>query len=221
MSKNTVSVLLVDDHALILQGLKHIISQVQEVDEVYTASSASEALSLMESISFQVCILDIGLPDMSGFELIESIRELDSNSRILISTMHDEPWIVKRITSLNVEGVVLKSSDTDELKCAVSDILQGKEYFCSEFLRIKKRICDCSEYSHLDAQLTQRELDVLMAISNGLQTREIAETLHVSVNTVESHRKNLFFKLGVRNSVELIIKAVKSGIISLDSDSRI
>ena len=221
MSDNTVSALLVDDHALILQGLKHIISQVNEVDEVYTASSASEALALVGTKPIHICILDIELPDMGGFELIDKIREIIPESKILVNTMHEESWIVKKIIGLNVDGVVLKSSNTDELKCAIESILEGKEYFCNEFLRIKKRICDSSEFSHLDNQLTQREYDVLMAISNGLQTREIAESLHVSVNTVESHRKNLFFKLGVRNSVELIIKAIKSGIINIDPNTKI
>lgn len=221
MNNGKVSALLVDDHALILQGLKHVISHMPEVDEVYTASTASEALSLISDNSFQICILDIELPDISGFDLIERIREITPDMKILINTMHEELWMVKRMLSLNVSGVVLKSADTNELMEAIKSILDENEYFCSEFIRIKKKLDSSPELTDTDKQLTQRELDVLIAISKGLQTREIAELLHVSINTVESHRKNLFFKLGVRNSVELVVKAMKSGLINLDSNFKI
>lgn len=218
MNKSNISVLLVDDHALILQGLKHVVSQIPEISEVYTASTASEALSLFEDKSFDVCILDLELPDMNGFDLIGEIRKLIPDMKILINTMHEESWMVKRMFFLNVNGVVLKSADTEELVIAIRRILNGGSYFCNEFSRIKKRVISSSDLSKLETQLTNRELDVLTAIYKGLQTREIAELLHVSVNTVESHRKNLFFKLGVRNSVELVVKAMKNGLINLDSD---
>lgn len=216
MNNGKILALLVDDHSLILQGLKYIILQMPEIDEVYTASTASEALDLIDEKTFQICILDIELPDMTGFDLVDKIKVVQPAIKIIINTMHEEYWMVKRMIASGVEGVVLKSADTDELVKAIKEVLSNKTYFCDEFIKIKKRIKMSSESSVIDDNLTHRELEVLMAISKGLQTREIADLLHVSINTVESHRKNLFFKLGVRNSVELVMKAMKKGLIYLD-----
>lgn len=221
MNNTAISVLLVDDHALILQGLKYIVSDLQEVGNVITASTASEALTYLSNIQIDICILDIELPDLNGFELIREIRNKVPDMKIIINTMHEELWMVNKMISMDVDGVVLKSANTCELVCAIKSVQNGEKYFCSEFSRLRRKVFASPEYLAGNIQLTNREYDVLLAISKGLQTREIAELLHVSVNTVESHRKNLFFKLGVRNSVELVIKAIKNGLITLDSDSMI
>ncbi len=217
MNNGKISALLVDDHSLILQGLKYIILQMKEVDEVYTASTASEALELISGRAFQICISDIELPDMTGFDLVDRIKAIQPGIKIIINTMHEESWMVKRMIASRVDGVVLKSADTGELVKAIKEVLYNKTFFCEEFLKIKKRMNLSSESLPVDNSLTRRELDVLIAISKGLQTREIADLLHVSINTVESHRKNLFFKLGVRNSVELVMKAMENGLINLNS----
>lgn len=212
-------VLLVDDHALILQGIKFIVESMPEIGEVCTASSAAEAIALIKSKSFCVCFLDIELPDLSGFELLEIIKDKCPDSRIIVNTMHEETWIVKKLLQIGVDGVILKSADTDEIKNALESVLKGEKYFCNEFNKIRKRLrfsIDIPDY-----QLTNREMDVLKAISSGMQTKEIAEVLHVSVNTVETHRKSLFLKFEVRNAVELVLKAINNGIIHLDPTKNI
>lgn len=214
-------VLLVDDHALILEGIKFMLDGMSEIGGVYTASSGSEAIAFFEKTIFDICLLDIELPDLSGFELIEIIRNRYPNSRIVINTMHDEAWVVKRMIQMGVDGVILKSSDTDEIKFALKSVLDGKTYFCDEFKKIKKRMRLNGDMPDYQSLLTNRELDVLKAISSGMQTKEIAESLHVSVNTVESHRKSLFSKFEVRNAVELVLKAINNGIIHLDPNKNI
>lgn len=214
-------VLLVDDHALILQGIKFIVESMPEIGEVCTASSAAEAIALIKNKSFCVCLLDIELPDLSGFELLEIIKDKCPDSRIIVNTMHDETWIVKKLLQIGVDGVILKSSDTDEIKNALESVLKGEKYFCNEFNKIRKRLrfsIDTPDYQSL---LTNREMDVLKGISSGMQTKEIAEMLYVSVNTVETHRKSLFLKFEVRNAVELVLKAINNGIIHLDPNKNI
>lgn len=220
--KNTnPSVLLVDDHALILQGIKYIVDEIPGIGEVCTASSASEAITLMKNKTFDVCLLDIELPDLSGFELLEIIRNKCPESRIIINTMHEEMWVVKKLIQMGVEGVILKSADTNEIKTALECVLKGENYFCNEFNKIKKRLRLKGDTSDYQALLTNRELDVLKAIAAGMQTKEIAESLHVSVNTVESHRKSLFSKFEVRNAVELVVKAINNGVIHLNPNKNI
>ena len=214
-------VLLVDDHALILQGIKFIVESMPEIGEVCTASSAAEAIALIKNKSFCVCLLDIELPDLSGFELLEIIKDKCPDSRIIVNTMHEETWIVKKLLQIGVDGVILKSSDTDEIKNALESVLKGEKYFCNEFNKIRKRLrfsIDTPDYQSL---LTNREMDVLKGIYSGMQTKEIAEMLHVSVNTVETHRKSLFLKFEVSNAVELVLKAINNGIIHLDPNKNI
>lgn len=221
MKDSKPGVLLVDDHALILQGIKFIVESMPEIGEVCTASSAAEAIALIKNKSFCVCLLDIELPDLSGFELLEIIKDKCPDSRIIVNTMHEETWIVKKLLQIGVDGVILKLSDTDEIKNALESVLKGEKYFCNEFNKIRKRLrfsIDTPDYQSL---LTNREMDVLKGISSGMQTKEIAEMLYVSVNTVETHRKSLFLKFEVRNAVELVLKAINNGIIHLDPTKNI
>lgn len=221
MKNNKPGVLLVDDHTLILQGIKFIVDNMPEIGEVCTASSAAEAMVLIENKTFDICLVDIELPDSSGFELLEKIKDRCPKSRIIINTMHEETWMVKKMLQMRVDGVILKSADTDEIKDALTRVSKGEKYFCNGFDRIRKRLrcsIDVPDYRSL---LTNRELDVLKAISSGMQTKEIAEILHVSVNTVETHRKSLFLKFEVRNAVELVLKAINNGIIHLDPNKNI
>ena len=221
MKYKAPGVLLVDDHALILQGIKFIVDGMSGVGEVCTASSAAEAIALIKEKSFCVCLLDIELPDLSGFELLEIIRERCPGSRIIVNTMHEETWIVKKLLRMGVDGVILKSADTNEIRNALESVLRGEKYFCEGFNKIRKRLRFSINAPDYRSLLTNREMDVLKAISSGMQTKEIAEMLHVSVNTVETHRKSLFLKIEVRNAVELVLKAINNGIIHLDPNKNI
>ena len=221
MKYKAPGVLLVDDHALILQGIKFIVDGMSGVGEVCTASSAAEAIALIKEKSFCVCLLDIELPDLSGFELLEIIRERCPGSRIIVNTMHEETWIVKKLLRMGVDGVILKSADTNEIRNALESVLRGEKYFCEDFNKIRKRLRFSINAPDYRSLLTNREIDVLKAIASGMQTKEIAERLHVSVNTVETHRKSLFMKFEVRNAVELVLKAINNGIIHLDPNKNI
>lgn len=217
MKNREAAVLLVDDHALILQGLQSVISEMPEIGEVCIASSGNEALSILEKKTFDLYLLDLELPEMDGLTLLKQIRRKYPAARIIVNTMHEEPWVIRKIMQLDLNGVVLKSGEVSELIDAVRAVLQGGVYFCREFkelelqsVRRKRDVLECSMW------LTQREKEVLREIAAGMQTREIAERLHVSVNTVESHRKSLMLKLEARNAVELVVKAIRMGLVQVE-----
>lgn len=217
MKNREAAVLLVDDHALILQGLQSVISEMPEIGEVCIASSGNEALSILEKKTFDLYLLDLELPEMDGLTLLKQIRRKYPAARIIVNTMHEEPWVIRKIMQLDLNGVVLKSGEVLELIDAVRAVLQGGVYFCREFkelelqsVRRKRDVPECSMW------LTQREKEVLREIAAGMQTREIAERLHVSVNTVESHRKSLMLKLEARNAVELVVKAIRMGLVQVE-----
>lgn len=217
MKNREAAVLLVDDHALILQGLQSVISEMPEIGEVCIASSGNEALSILEKKTFDLYLLDLELPEMDGLTLLKQIRRKYPAARIIVNTMHEEPWVIRKIMQLDLNGVVLKSGEVSELIDAVRAVLQGGVYFCREFKELelqsvirKRDVPECSMW------LTQREKEVLREIATGMQTREIAERLHVSVNTVESHRKSLMLKLEARNAVELVVKAIRMGLVQVE-----
>lgn len=210
MTSPKAKILLVDDHTLILQGIKHVVSQMPEIEKVYTASSGAEAMLLIAMQPFDIYLLDVELPDTNGFELIETILQKHPEARILINTMHEEIWILKRLTKASISGAILKSADINELTLAIQTILKGGQYLCKRFKSILNRM-------QTEEQLTLREMEVLQAIAKGFNTREIAELLHVSNNTIETHRKSLMSKLEARNAVDLVLKAINLGIIPLDS----
>lgn len=210
MTSPKAKILLVDDHTLILQGIKHVVSQMPEIEKVYTASSGAEAMLLIAMQPFDIYLLDVELPDTNGFELIETILQKHPEARILINTMHEEIWILKRLTKASISGAILKSADINELTLAIQTILKGGQYLCKRFKSILNRM-------QTEEQLTLREMEVLQAIAKGFNTREIAELLYVSNNTIETHRKNLMSKLEARNAVDLVLKAINLGIIPLDS----
>lgn len=214
MTEPKAKILLVDDHTLILQGIKHVISQMPEIEMVYTASSGAEAMLLIDMQPFDIYLLDVELPDTNGFNLIEKILQKYPEARILINTMHEEIWTLKRLTKTPISGAILKSADINELILAIQTILKGGHYLCKRFKSILKRMHmeEC-----IKEQLTLREMEVLQAIAKGYSTREIADLLHVSNNTIESHRKSLMSKLDAKNAVDLVLKAINLGIIPLES----
>lgn len=215
MSKNKKSVLLIDNHDLILQGIKYIIDQIPEITQFCTASSGQEAEKWISCQSFDLYILDLKLPDISGFDLIDRIREKDAKPRIIVNTMHDEIWNANRLLQMDVSSVILKSSNIQEVKQAILTVLSGKRYFCNRFEQLQRKLKNSDSGMFPNDVLTTREMDVLHAIADGLNTNEIAELLHLSDNTIESHRKRLMLKLSARNAVDLVMIAISKGIIPL------
>lgn len=208
-----IRMLLVDDHELVLQGLKYIIEcSLPDVKHICTASSGREAISLITSQHFHLCVLDLELPDMSGLDVIACIREKNAGTRIIVNTMHEELWCIKELLQRQVDGILFKSVYPSEMLEAIRRILRGKTYYCEQVRRTRAKM-ERSDKQRRDT-LTPRELDVLKLLSEGKTTQEIARELCVSTNTVDTHRRHLLDKLGARNVVDLLMTAIAKGIIT-------
>lgn len=214
MEDRDIRILLVDDHDLVLHGLKHIIeSGLPDVKKICTASSGHEAMTLISSQQFHLCILDLELPDMSGLELIASIRDRSPETRVIVNTMHEELWMVKNLIQAEVDGILFKSVDSVHITKAIRQVLDGVSYYCPYADHVRAQMKHSGEWKHGD--LTQRELDVLKLISEGQSTQEIAQKLCLSTNTVDTHRRHLLEKMGARNVADLIMTAISRGIIPI------
>lgn len=207
-------ILLVDDHDLVLQGLKRIIEcSLPEIKNVCTASSGQEALLLIKSQRFNLFVLDMELPDISGLDIISHIREKDPQARIIVNTMHEEVWFIKELIQSEVEGILFKSIDSTKIAEAIRRVLDGGTYYCTyaEHVRLQMKRSDDGRRE----ELTLRELDVLKCISEGKSTQEIAQELCVSTNTVDTHRRHMMEKLDAKNVADLIMTAIAKGIIPI------
>ena len=211
-----LALLLVDDHELILLGIRQSLEREGTAGDLVAVRSAAEALQALRSRRFDLCVVDLELPDLPGFELIDAIRRQDPAARIVVNTMHNEIWTVNRLLQSGVQGVVMKDSDAGELARAVRAVAFGGRYFCPRFEQLRRRLL-CGSGPD---PLTRREQEVLERIAEGHSTAEIARRMSLSQNTVETYRKHLFAKLGARNSVDLTMRAVARGLIRADLSGR-
>lgn len=208
-------ILLVDDHALILEGICHILKRLPEVVVANAVTTGEEAVGLIAERDYDIYILDVGLPDVSGFELIDMIRELNEDARIIVNTMHEEIWYINRLVRQGVNSVILKASDSTEVENAVKSVLRGEAYTCPRFERIRKKLGNTSSQIHPKDVPTKREIEVLQAVAEGLCTHEIAGLLQITENTVETFRRRLIQKFNAKNAIDMVVKAMAQGWINI------
>jgi len=205
MNAKQYNILAVDDHPVVLEGIRMVVSRI---DGVYCMGLTSvEALrQTLPDETYDMYILDLEFPDADGFCVINSIRREKPGSRILIYTMHEEPWVLARLTDLGIDGVVSKHADTGELFEAVKKVKDGGTFFNEEFLELAKKGEPVPSSNGNAFKLSDREREVLRCLAHGMKTAEIADSLCLSSNTIQTYRKRLMAKLDARNVAELVVK---------------
>ncbi len=202
-----MKIAVVDDHELIREGINTILTNygAKCVDKYPTAMELVSAMNAGQSYDFY--IIDLELPDLDGFVLMEMIRARNPVAHIIVSTVHDEIWTLRKLLAREVNAIIYKSGDGNELIIAIDEILNGRNYYCKAVNETLKAAED--DFLHPST----RELEVLYQIAQGKTSREIAAAMFVSENTIEAHRKALFSKLGAINGVDLIVKAIGKGYL--------
>lgn len=211
-----LNVVIVDDHPLVLEGLKSLLANTEGIKNIHTAQTGAELNELITLHSFQLYIIDLDLPDIDGFKLIHEIKQKHPDAIIIVSTMHEEIWIVNKLKHPDINAVVFKSSAGEYIQKAIQTVLKGNTFYCPQFQKLYKEKDKVSNTPDtVESAPTIRELDVLKAIAKGMSTHEISECLFISENTVEWHRKNLMVKFGAKNATDLVIKALSKGYLSI------
>lgn len=207
-------ILLADDHHIILDGLTAIISSDKELEIIGKASNGKEALQQIHVLKPDMIILDIDMPIKNGIITAQEIIALQIPIKIIMLSLHKENAVVKNLMQLGVDGYLIKNADSQEMIYAIHQIRNGKKYFSSELL-IELSKVSTNSISH-DAEkislLTEREIEIIKLIVEGLSSKEIGEKLFISDRTVETHRNNLMKKLELKNVVGLLRWAIKNGI---------
>lgn len=201
-NKETYRILVIDDHPIVAEGIIALASQLEEVTcKGATCAKDVEQLTLKER--FDLCIIDLELPDMNGFQLISHLHSRIPECGILIYTMHEEPWIIAKLSTLNINGAVSKNASTS-VRDAISTLKNGTRYFSNVFSELDKE--KQNTLPHALPELSRREKEVLAYLSQGLSTSEISQLLFLSINTIQTYRKRLMEKLEAKNVAELVYK---------------
>ena len=215
---DAIRVLIVDDHAVVREGIRHVLSSDGAFDVVGEASGGVAAIELAESLTPDVVVLDLTMPDMHGLEVAERIRKSVPDTAILILSIHDHPEYVLRSIQAGTQGYLRKDSSPTELRSAIRAVHEGGTFFSAAAAKhlpgaLGRRGSDEPAQSSGES-LTPRERDVLVEIAQGHTNKEIAATLGVSVRTVESHRESLLKKLGVKGTAGLTRYAISAGLLT-------
>lgn len=202
--------LIIDDHEIVALGLKTLLASERALGTVDCVATARQAMELTVAHPYDLYIVDVELPDMTGIELVKSLRTLSPDSAFIFHTIHDELWTLQKMVNSGANAIVMKDDDPSEMQQAIASVLDGGTYFSSHFR-------DCCEEMERHQTLSEREIDILRLIAEGLQTKDIAERLFVSPNTVEFHRKRIMRKLAVTNMAQLVKEGIAKGYIKVKS----
>lgn len=210
-------IILVDDHPMLSSGFKQFIAGCKDLDLIGEASTGNRALSLVQASVPDMVVLDIHLPDMGGIELAAKLLENHPDLKILIFSGDREPSLVQQALKLGVRGYLTKDGDVEELRQAISAVLDGRLYFtpevCAEMLQDFRRVLTENKGPGT-AELTDRDAQLLRLISEGRRGKDIAAELGLSPKSIETYRLRLMKKLHCSNTAELIRYAVREGIVN-------
>lgn len=206
-----MKIAIVDDHDLVRAGLNAVLVN-NGATNIECFSRAMELINRLDKgANYDFFVIDLELPDIDGFVLIEMIRARNPVAHIIVSTVHDEIWTLRKLLARDVNAIIYKSADANEVVNAMYEIIKGNNYYCEAVKRSLNMAVDGSMHP------TPRELEVLYKIAQGKTSREIAAAMFVTDNTIEAHRKALFTKLGAVNVADLIVKAIDKGYLKRNS----
>jgi DNA-binding NarL/FixJ family response regulator len=207
----SINICLVDDHSLFREGLRFLLSGLDYVNEVSEAANGKQFLDDIKGRQVDLVLLDIEMPEMNGMEVARKTLELYPEIKIIALSMYSDENYYSSMIEAGANGFLLKNSNFSEVKKAIVDVYEGRNYFSTEILqsivsRINKKTIKKENYD-----LTEREIDVLYHICKGHSNPEIAEVLSISKRTVDKHRENLLQKTHSKNTANLVVFAIKQG----------
>lgn len=205
-------VLLADDHNLVRAGVRRILESQPGFEVVGEVADGAAALAALATTRPDVLVLDLSMPGMDGFELLQRARAAAPDVKRLVLSMHQDPEYVARAVREGADGYLLKDSAVQDLVNAIEAVRAGRTFYSPEVQRSLSEVAYGGGASPLD-ELTTREREVLKCIAEGLSSKDIAARFDISTRTVESHRANLMRKLTVRSVAQLVRLAIREGLV--------
>ena len=212
-NSSTIRIAILDDHQIVIDGLKLLLSSHQQFEIVAESTNGFEILEILEGIPVDILLTDVMMPQIDGFEVAMRVKEAFPTIKVVALTMNGEGMLVdKMLEQAEIAGYLLKTIDRNELVQALESIQKGTRYFSNEVmdeLELYQKIKKENESIHL----TSREIEIIKCIANNMSNKQIADSLFISERTVETHRKNIFRKTDIHTAIGLIEFAKKRQII--------
>ena len=207
-----ITILIADDHMLIRDTWSSILNSDPRFQVISRCSNGEEAIKEAQKLRPKVVLVDINMTPVSGIEATQQIRKFSPASKIIGVSMHSQPAYVKKLLKLGAHGYVTKNSPQQEMFEAIEEVMKGNRYICSEVKTILSEQAFDEENSGANS-LSNRELEIIKFIKDGLSSKEISATLNISLKTVEVHRHNILKKLNLKNSAALVNYINESGLV--------
>lgn len=212
----SIKVMLVDDHALIREGIKQLLEFDGGVEVIEQASDGFECLEKLKTVSPDILLLDINMPKMNGIEVLEELKAKKNPVKVLILTVHNEVEYLVKAVDIGANGYILKDSGSEELKQAIMEIINNDSYIQPSLIpALNSRLINRDMDKEKLKSLTKREVEILAQVASGMFNKEIANNLGISERTVKNHISNIFKKIDVSDRTQAAVFAIRNNIINL------
>ena len=208
-----VKVLIADDHPLVTEGVRAFLETFDTIEVIGTVSNGEDAITAIDAKGPDVTLMDLNMPGMNGLAATEIVLERHPGARVLMLSMHDNPEYISTALGHGACGYLLKDVPTEELVEAIHKVHAGETYLCTSSERAVAQLEMADEGRE---PLTNREQMILLELARGKSNKEVANNLHISVRTVETHRKNIKRKLGIATTAGLTRYVMESGLLGLE-----
>lgn len=212
----SVKVMLADDHALMREGIKHLLEFDGSIEVIQEANNGIECLEKLEKIDPDILLLDINMPDMNGIEVLKELKKQEKSIKVLMLTVHNEVEYLIKAIDIGANGYILKDSGSIELKQAINVIMTDGSYIQPSLLpALNSRLINRDVDKEKLESLTKREIEILTQVAGGMFNKEIANNLDISERTVKNHISNIFKKIDVSDRTQAAVFAIKNNVVKL------
>ncbi len=214
-----IRILIVDDHAIVREGLKALLELESDVEYVNESASGMDAVEMIETSKYDVVLMDLKMPGISGIEATRLIKHRCPEIKVILLTNYDDEEFVMQSIKIGADGYVLKDVKKNDLMNIIRNILQGKSYMdpcvtSNVIRRVRENMFRSGKYEERP-DLSQRELQILECVIKGMSNKEISDMVNLSLDTIKTHLKNVYRKLNVSSRSQAIQLAIKENIIHL------
>ncbi len=206
-----IGIIIADDHVIFRKGLRTVLNEIPFIKVIAEASDGADLLNILKKNTADIILMDINMPRMDGIEATQKVLDKYPETEVIALTMHEEISYFNKMIEAGAKGFLLKKTNKEQLEAAIKAVFYGETYFSEEFVISTKP--NIQPNKNLEIDISEREKEVLKLIAKGYSNQEIAKKLFLSKRTVDGHKARLFEKTGAKNSPNLIMFAIKNGLI--------